>query len=617
MNENDIYSYIKTEESAFDTEEIRVGSNWNWNFKAHVQLIFHLKNGIFFTGANNWSRAFKNIMEAMLNLAYWTEDLEVKDIVFFIEQSSGRILSFLVKKYHDEIYARENNLDTMLDEITESDLDFGGVLVQKTSTGRPEILPLTTIAFCDQTDILGGPIGFKHFFSPDKLRSMAKYGWGDEANGATVTLDKLITLAEASKDPAGLSNQKKNRTTGKVIEVYIVRGNLPQSYLSEDGDAEDYINQVQIVAFYTDKKGKQQGVTLYRKKESEGTLKFFTSKEIYGRALGRGVGETLLHTQVWTNFLTTHKMKLIEAGSKVPLWTDDANYGARNKIQDMENLEITTIAEGRQIGRVPTGATENIKLFDNAVSEWFEHAQLEGAAFDPILGKEQASGTTFRGQERTVAQGRGMHDRRRGQRAKFIEEIYRDFIIPDIVKQITKGKKFLASLTSDELLWISDQLSENYANRQRNEAVLNGELPPDKEQLKQEFKLSLAKQGNKHLIEILKDEFEDIEIRIGINIAGKQKDLVNLTDKLLSIFQYVFTNPVAFQQAMQVPALARSFQDILEFSGMDQSQFLSLLTPPPQPQLQAAPGQPVPQGQQGQPGQPQPQIVLNPPAPAA
>ena len=133
----DIYEYVKSEESRFETEEVQVGDNWHWNFRNHVQLLFHLKNGVFYTGENNWTRAFKNIMRPILDLAYWMEDLEVKDVVFYIESAKGRVLSFLVKKYHDEVYVKEHNLDTLFDEITESDVDYGGVLVQKTNIFIP------------------------------------------------------------------------------------------------------------------------------------------------------------------------------------------------------------------------------------------------------------------------------------------------------------------------------------------------------------------------------------------------------------------------------------------------------------------------------------------------
>lgn len=579
MTQKDIYSFVKAEENRFLTERIQVGDNWEWNFREHVQLLFHLKNSVFFTGSNEWKtllRAFRNIMEPILNLAYWSEDIELKDVVFYIKSARGRVLSFLIKKYHDEVYVKEHDLDTLFDEITESDVDYGGVLVQK-AKGRPEVIQLNTIAFCDQTDVLGGPLGFKFNMSPSSLRKMSSRGWGNKENGATVSIEELIAIANSQKAPDGTIQTKKNETTGKNIEVYIVRGDLPDSFLNDGGKAEEHYSQVHVIAFYRTEKGEKKGCTLYRKKEVESTVKFHTSKKVHNRALGRGIGESLIHPQIWTNYLEIHKMQMLEAASKVPLYTDDESFGTRNKIQDMENLEITTVADGKRIFQVPTAAAANIQLFERSIDTFFQHAQLVGSAFDPLLGKEQVSGTTFRGQERTVAQGRGLHDRRRGQRAKFIEQLYREWIIPDIKKEVVQGKEFLATLTSEEMQWVGDQLAENYAIREQYEAMFNAKIPRDKDELKQEFKERFSKSGSKALIKILRDEFRDIEVRIGINVASKQKDLVGLTDKILSIFQFVFQNPQAFQQAMQIPALSRAFQDILEYSGINSTDFTSLM----------------------------------------
>lgn len=586
-----ITDWIKEQETAFETNEIQVGDNWWWNFRKHVQLIFHLKNGVFFTGENNWLRAFKNIMEPILNLAYWSEDLEVKDVVFY-EDEGDRVNSFLIKKYHDEVYVKEHNLDTLFDEITECDVDYGGVLVQETDTPKPEVLELQSIAFCDQTDILGAPIGFKHTFAPEKLRAMSKVGWGKESNGATISIEDLIVLADEFKTPQGMDG--KNKTPGKQIDVYIVRGNLPEHYLKDNDEMETYCYQLQIVAMYTDKNSNKVGVTLYRKEDKDDRILFHTSKKVYGRALGRGVGESLLHPQIWTNFLEIHKMNMLESGSKVPLYTDDSTYSQKNKIQDMENLEITTIEDGKRIYQVPTVAPVNVQLLDKAINEFYEHAQLAGAAFDPLMGKEASSGTTFRGQERVVQQGKGPHDRRRGQRAKFIEEIYRKMIIPKMRREILKGKKFLASLSLDEIAWISERMAVNAWNRFSMDKVLSGGefVEGEKEMFIQQFKEEIKKKGDKHLIEILKDEMKDVEIRMGINIAGKQKDLAGLSDKVLSIFQFVLGNPQIQQTMQAIPGLAKTWNDILEFSGISPVDF-SIVSSTPLPQV-AQNSQPAP-----------------------
>ena len=356
----DIYAFIRAEESDYETQEKQIGDNWWWNMRKHIQMIFHLKNSQFFTGANDWMRNFINRMEPILELCYWTEDLEVKDVTFFIEGEDDRALSFLVKKYHDEVYTREHDLDKLFDDITETDLDYGGVLVQK-GVKRPEVIDFIKIAFCDQADILGGPLGIKMTFSPDKLKQMSKYGWGEEKNGATISLQELCELASTTKDALGTEGKNQNTVPGKAIEVYIIRGPMPNDWLNDDEDFEHYSKQVQIRAFYQNENG-EEGVCLYRKTDDD-SLKFFTFKEVANRALGRGMGERLMGPQIWSNWYQIHSDMLLQAASKVPLVTDDPTYTNKNKIQDMENLEVTTIEEGKSINLVPTAGVANIQLF--------------------------------------------------------------------------------------------------------------------------------------------------------------------------------------------------------------------------------------------------------------
>ena len=607
MFPNTIFDYITQQENLYQSSDITLGDNWRWSMRNFIQLIFHLKNSQFYTGNNDWTRAFKQIMETMIDLANWTEDLEVKDVVFYIENSQGRVLSFFIKKYHDEVYVKEHDIDELLDEITENDNTYGGVLIDSSQKKkRPKAIKFTNIAFCDQMDMMSSPIGFKFYFSPSQLMAMEKQGWGKKENGASGDISELITNATFDKEADGSRRGDiKNQVPGKQIEVYMVRGPLAKAYLNDDAKDEDFEqteNALFVVAFYYDAGKKRQGFILYRKPEEEGTLKFFTSKEVEGRALGRGVGEQMLQAQIWTNFLEIHKQKMIEAGAKVPLVTDDENFANRQQIQDMETLEITTIAEGRTIKRIETASPVNIRIFQDAINQWFEHAQYTASAFDSLVGKEESSGITFRGQERLVAQGRGPHDRKRGKRAKFIEKIYREDIIPEIKREILNGKKFLSTLDFEEMQWVTKQLAENYANKERNEDVLNGKDLMNKEELIQEFALKTQQVGNKWLLKILKDEFRDVEVKIGINVAGKQKNLSGLSDKVLSIFQMVFANPQAFQQAMQIPALAKSFNDILEFSGISQVDFSTLMSTPIKSPMQPQEGmQQSPEMQLSQP----------------
>src|SRR3990167_1659970 len=590
-----IYDYIKTEESKFETDEVQVYDNYSWNFRNHIQMCLQLRDGIFTTGSNDWLRPFKKVIEPLLELANTAEDIEVKDITLFLKNKTDKAAKFLLKKYHDEVYIKEHDIDALIDEIAESDNKLGGVLVQN-GKEVPEVMKLNDIAFCDQTDILGGPIGFKYYFSPSKLRKMASSGWGDEKNGANITLDELIVLATADKEPAGSYNQKKNQTTGKNVEVFIVRGNLPEAYLKDNDNMDDYCEQLHIVAFYKNQKDKKIGVTLYRKEADEDDLMFHTSKPVEGKALGKGA-VIFFHEQIWTNFLEIHKMKMLEGAAKNIIWTDDDGYTNRQQINDMDNNEVTILAEGKRFGNIPTVQAASIQLFQQAIAEKFQNAQLIGFAQDPLLGKQSFSGQTFKGQERLLQTGRGPHERTRGKRAKFIEKIYRKMIIPDMKKQILKGLEFIADLSFNDLQYVMNQLAENYANHTNNEHVLNGENVEDKQILIQQFKEDFSKKGSEHKLGILKGEFKDIEIEIEIDVVNKQFNLQNMTEKVFSIFQFIFSNPAGFQTLMQIPAMANAFSDVLEFSNIESADFASLMSAPqiapPQPQ----PIQPVAQSQ--------------------
>src|SRR3990167_7736663 len=92
-----------------------------------------------------------------------------------------------------------------------------------------ETVPLQSIAFCDQTDILSGPIGIKHYYSPDQLLEMGDKGWGKEENGATISLENLIILSREEKKDNN-TEDKTASTPGRYIEIYEVHGNLPKKF---------------------------------------------------------------------------------------------------------------------------------------------------------------------------------------------------------------------------------------------------------------------------------------------------------------------------------------------------------------------------------------------------
>lgn len=605
MNESGtIYDFILTQEANYKVP-IQLTESWSWNMHSHIRKGVTYYNSQLMSGKDDWTPV-KNIMRAILNLAMRAEGFDVKDIVIFIDDSKKYFKSLLLKKYH-ETWALKNGLDTVIDSIVESFIIFGGALV-KSVKGVPELVPLQSVAFCDQTDILSGPIGIKHFYSPDQLLEMAEFGWGDTSKGATASLEQAIILSRNQKKGESQSTTVAS-TPGKYIEVYEVHGTMPDRYLNpESEDKEKYTSQLQIVCFYNrkDSDGKG-GITLFKGPEKKSPFKLIKRDPIYGRALGFGGVEELEEPQVWTNLNAIWKKDMLEAASKTILISEDGALANRTKVRDLDNLSIIEEAQGgntRQLDTFP----RNLKLFDASDDEWLAHARSIGSSQEAISGDEPAAGTPFKSLELQSQESHSLHEYRKGKLATFIEEIYREDAIPSMIEDITDGVEFLAELDLDELQYVSDSLVTCEANDMIKQKILNGELvdPAMVEGYKEIVKGEFQKKGNTHFMEILKGEFSDESVGVKINVAGKQKDLSKNVDKITNIVRFlVQANPAILTS----PGIWDLINQTIEQSGLDPVDFSGVADDFKKAQQQQAALAQQQATQQPQPQQNQPQYA--------
>src|SRR3990167_5830624 len=437
------YTWIKEQESGYQ-KPIALTNNWSWSLNDHLRRSFLYKHSQFETdNEDRVNRPFKNIITAIQDIRYRTEGFDVKDIELYVNNSETYHKSFLVKKFHEK-WALENEMDTLIDDIVESSADYDLVLVKKGENAKPEIVDLLSLAFCDQTNILGGPFAIKHYFSPDELREMSDKGWGNNKNGATIDIETLIKLSEPKKSGDSFTNQN-NTTPGKYIEIYEIHGTLPENWLNKREYDEEgkYVSQIQICAFYKNKDDKDIGVSLFSSIEPKLPFKKLVIHKVHGRAAGSGGIERLFEPQIWTNYGEIQMQEMLEIASKTFYKTTDPRFKTRNSLLNSENGQIFDLQEGKDINQIDT-TPRNIVIFDNAVRQWQQHAELLGAAGDALQGQNPSSGTPFKLQELVTMEAKGLHNWRQGKIAVFMDEIYRDWILPHIKKELTKGKEFLA-----------------------------------------------------------------------------------------------------------------------------------------------------------------------------
>ncbi len=570
----DIYSYILTEEANFKKVRVPITNSKDWNMHEHIERCTNVANAWFHTGQNDGLRPYKDIVTPIINVAFRSEGFDVKDIVPFVDDADNFYKSFLVKKYHPQ-WARKNELDTFIDNLVETSIIYDLALVKNIKNVRPEVVKLQTIAFCDQTDILTAPICLKHQFTPSEL--LENSGKWDAAR-----VQEALTMASAEKTVSN-ANDKSVKTPGKYIEVYELRGTLPDGWLSaSDYESQDgkYTNQLHFVCYYTGNDGKKNGITLFKGKTRKLTDTFKALKidqiRSHGRACGKSIVESLFEPQVWINYDEIKIKAMLDAAAINLLQTDSEDFGGQ-RIDDLKNNTIIKHEAGKPITPL-NSEPRNMVPFTEKTKEWQDNARLLGSASEGALGENPTAGTPFALQQLIVQEGQGMHAYRQGKIATFVADVlYRDWILQYLVNEMNGGKTFSEELTLDEMQEISDAIARKRVKDKEVEVIFSGGVvtQESRDAAMQFEKEKFMKGGKRGFFKALENELNDIPVSVMVNIKGKQKNMAQNADKLTNIIRTIMANPAAIQQ---IPGLGKTFNELLEDSGMSAVDFTQITT---------------------------------------
>lgn len=570
MEEQTVFDYIKSEENRFRTERVPLTTSKDWNMLEHIERCTNVANAWFHTGKNDGLRPYDDIVTPIINVAFRSEGFNAKDIVPFVDDADRAHYSFIIKKYAPQ-WNRNHELDTFIDDVVETSIIYDLALIKNVYNVLPEVVDLRTIAFCDQTDVLKGPLCLKHYYSPSELVEMKGKWFPDK-------IDEAIVLAQYEKK-VSLSNDQPARTPGKNIEVYELRGNLPEAWLGE-GELYKYTPQMHIVCFYTDKDGNKQGITLYKGKDKPLKKNFKALKidriRSKGRACGRSIVESLFEPQVWNNYSAIKIKALLD--SSVSLFQTDSEELGNKKFSEFKPNTVLKHEPGKPITKV-NSELSNLGAFTNYQLKQENSARVIGSASDAQLGTNPTAGTPFALQNLVVQQGQGIHEYRQGKIATFFaDELYRDWILQYMVNDLNNGKIFSETLDLDELIEISKIIARNEANEEVLKMMLDGKLvtKEDYEVLQEElFNQVKEKYSKRGFFEVIKGELKEIPVNVMVNVAGKQKNLAQNADKLTNILREVIANPQAFTQ---IPGVGKAFNQLLEDSGLSPIDFTEFST---------------------------------------
>lgn len=560
--DSSVYDYITTEENAYKTIKVPLTNSKEWNMSEHIERCYNVANGWFHSGKNDDKRPYDDIATPIIDVAFRSENFDVKDITPYVDDVEQNYKSFIIKSYHP-IFATESKLDDFIDEVIETSIVYDLVLFQIIEDEiLPKVVPLQQIAFCDQTDVLSGSICIKHEYTISDLLEMK--GLWDDAK-----IDEAIVLSQQNKSVA-MTNGKKAKTTGKYIEIYELHGLFPETWLDSEGSKDKYKNQLHIVCFYLDEKGNKNGLTLFKGKNKPIKQRFKALKidkvRSFGRACGRSVVERLFQPVLWNNYSGLRIKQMLDVASMILAQSSSQDI---NSVKRDEIAGFTLLKSDQPINRIDTNTSGNLSEFVNHKSSMEKSARMLGSASEGQLGVNPSSGTPFALESLVVQQGEGMHEYRRGKVATFFaEELYPDVILKGIIKKINSGIEFSQDLSLSERQEIAEKIATNKVEgMKRGGKILFQE---DAEEEKQKIIAEIMKKDSKFFIKSIKDELKDVPVKVKINIAGKQKYLAQNADKLSKLISNILGNYQAFAT---IPGLGNVYNQLIESSGLSPIDF--------------------------------------------
>src|SRR3990167_3189762 len=470
-------------------------------------------------------RIWFDIISPRINAEVKNLDFDTKDILIDSDLPKDNIPNF-VSNLSLKRWLRDNGQAGELNESVEQLSGWGNVVWKKIKDGY-ERIDLSNFYLSNVTaKTLKDTVAIeRHQMNQSELRSKG----GIWKNVNEVIEECGNKTFQAEKDQMVFKD-----TENKFYEIYERNGEISEKDLFEaqgknGGDENKYILAKIVVAGL--KKGQEKDddkFILYADTISKMPYKEAHRGKYKGRWMREGLVELLFDCQYRANTIGNQLAKGLEWASKVIFRSSDQLI-VQNVHTDMKNGEIIRSQDLQQIVLRMTG-------FDQLVNDWNRIIQLADAianSYEVVTGESLPSGTPFRLAATLNINANKLFDFLREKLGLAFQELFQDWILPDLIKDL-RAKEIL-KLTGD-----SDYLNRYY------ELVVNGwyienllRLPPhtkEQAEILKQNKLNEIKQRPEQLIELEEGLLDDYQPKASVIITGEN---LNLNSELETLSSFI------------------------------------------------------------------------------
>lgn len=605
---NTIHSFVRKAIDRYEKDRPEIVDGLDFNMFDTLKETEYMANNRYTLGEkdeNNNYKPFYNITTRLLNNQKSAEDIDRKDMLISTDNPNYSGRAFLLNKYN-QTWMRKAQIARVLNDFTETRGKYGGVLLKKTEGDGELFLDVVDWhnVVVDQIDINSGVIIENKYYTPSELIKEGQMrGWDMEA-----VKDAIRLYTEEDQDDMLKSGQtsKSKETLSGYILVREVYGVLEETYLNDEGDEFNYKMQLHVLAGseITGEENEDKGVTLFADEITESPFKYlpYRKRSVKGTELGIGIIEEARHAQIWTNYGVMAEKNALDYGSKVVMQSASKKYKGKNILTDFKNGAILEHEEGKPFSGVdltPSG----MQHLANFMVQWEDQITKALNVSDISTGQDTPSNMPYRLGAILDQNAQSVYNQRREEAGDFWNEIYKDWVIPYLIKEIKRQDTIVAELTPDEML----QIDEDYTNFVVNDAIISNLLDGKYDHLSPPVRLTVLQQEQEALRAVSlrklrrnknRREFsfpegywdKDVVFHLDVEISNEQKQKQAFLETRSSILTLYLQNRGLIASD---PSARKIFEGLVEAAGMSSVDFTFASTQQPEQQAPTEPQLPT------------------------
>jgi hypothetical protein len=585
--EKSIYALIREVDTNYENETIETVEGLEFSMYEQIRENEFLTSGHYISGdfdENGDLKPFHDIITRILETQRAAEEVDTKDLTLVTDDPALYVRANLLSKYNQD-WITGGKIDQFLNEAIEVRGKHGGLLVKVIETDDEldlEVADWTSFSG-DASDLVHGVKVFTHHYTPERLLEIAEErGWDRDA-----CVEAIELYAAADQDDE-LKSQRK--TTGKYIAVREVSGVLSKQYLDEEADEHDYSYQLHYVAgaeFCSGKESdnaEERGVTLsgVELKESPYYYLPYKKRTTRGKELGIGQTERAKHAQVHTNIAAQQNKYALDFSSTFVLQSASKNLKGKNVLTKMQKGTILKTDDGKPISGVDM-TPQALGHLGAYMVQWQEQLDRAAGVYAVNTGETLPSGTPYSLGQMLNSQAQLPFGLRQEEFANFLNQIYRERVIPFFIKQIKKKESLSLKFDPEELKRFDEDVTTYQADRVVIEKYLSGgydDVPPamrftimddERADLIERYSFNLKKGKNRREVSGFQEGYWD-EVKDGVyvDIVGERRNKTAILQTVNTVLmQYLQFKP----QLDADPEARKLFNQIVQTAGLEPINF--------------------------------------------